>query len=90
MNRGVAQSFTNTELEIEKIDGKTIQERIGDKMIALGTKAGVDEVAGGNLQAYGEKVAAMMVECSDPDMEISEDLRDALETMRQTKTTRHT
>ena len=76
---------------MEKIDGKTIQERIGDKTIALGTKAGVDEVAGGNLQAYGEKVAAiMMVECSDPDLEISEELRDALETMRQTKTTRHT
>ena len=52
---------------MEKIDGKTIQERIGDKMIALGTKAGVDEVAGGNLQAYGEKVAAIMVEYSDPD-----------------------
>ena len=35
---GVPRSFAKTELETEKIDGKTIQETIDNKLIALGTK----------------------------------------------------
>ena len=65
MSRGVNQSFTKTELETKKIDGKTVHETIEDALIALGTMGRIStkSVPGFWEEWYG-------------DLEISEDLRE--------------